>query len=567
MKPLAERLNSLKDHLLNKKNSNKRLSNIDYSIIIDDVELHDYLCSRYKVNRENITELLYCALTDELDSICECGDKKKFYRYSDGYHSSCGKNECINRNRTKNYKKTVRSKYGVDHASQLKSTIKTRENTMLTKYGIKHNWSGELRQTSENTMLGKYGVKHALQNKSLKEKRNATTIAKHGTLNMLGLDKTKSTNIAKYGYENASKNQEIIDKIKRANFKNSAEEASIKLAKFNISILKYVSKQQKYLLTCNKCGNTFESPGCSVNVRLRKGDDPCIYCNPTVRNTGTSTLELEVFEFIREIVPEQEVEFNNRTMVTGYELDMYFPKLKKAIEINGVYWHSEMEKSKNYHVDKNTAILNNGISIKHIWEDSWNLKKSIVKSMIMSWLNLTRKIYARNCGCYEIANSQAFSFCEENHLKGGKNTTISYGLFNNDELVAVMTFLKIKNDWILDRLCYKFGVSVIGGASKLFKHFVRSVNPKKISTWADCDLTPDPNNSVYSRLGFTCTKWTPSYSWVVSGVRVNRQQFTKTKLVKNGQSSAKTEVEIMHNNGFYRTFETGNWKFEWKASV
>lgn len=566
MNPLMEQLEDLKNQLTLKKEARKRLSPNDFKTIEENEDFRKFVSLKYGVPSENTVELLYYVLTDGKDSLCRCGDKKKFYRYSDGHHSTCGKKECIDLNRRDNYAKTVKDRYGVNHASQLKTTIRAREETMIKKYGVKHNWSGDLRKTSEDSMLSKYGVKHALQNESLKKKRNETTIKNHGTLNMLGLSKTISTNMKLYGFDNASKNSEIIDKIKTSNLKKSTEIASNKLSKFNIVISSYNSKQQKYSLVCNTCGKEFESPGCSVNVKLRRNLNPCIFCNPTIKQDGTSNLEKEIFDFIKDTIDVANVKFNDRVEVPTFELDVYFPEKKKAIEINGVYWHSEMEKSPNYHVLKNKAITAKGINVKHIWEDSWNLKKPIVKSMITNWLNLNNTIYARKCECKKINNSDAFVFCEQNHLKGGKNSSVAYGLFNGDEIVSVMTFIKIKNNWVLDRLCFKLGLNVVGGASKMFSRFVRDESPNKISTWADCDLTPDPNKSIYAKLGFQVVQWTPSYSWVVSGVRTNRQKFTKDKLVKIGNPPEKSEVEIMHDLGFYRTFETGNWKFEWQAN-
>ena len=62
---------------------------------------------------------------------------------------------------------------------------------------------------------------------------------------------------------------------------------------------------------------------------------------------GVSTLEHEFNEFIKTIYSE-DIEFNNRTILSGLELDVFFPKLNLAIEFNGTYYHSDLFKNKNY---------------------------------------------------------------------------------------------------------------------------------------------------------------------------------------------------------------------------
>ena len=57
-----------------------------------------------------------------------------------------------------------------------------------------------------------------------------------------------------------------------------------------------------------------------------------------------------------------------------------------------------------------------------------------------------------------------------------------------------------------------------------------------------------------------------SYSWVIDGVRLNRTNFMKHKLVKEGFSKDLTETEIMQSQGYYRTFECGNWRFEYLSN-
>ena len=56
----------------------------------------------------------------------------------------------------------------------------------------------------------------------------------------------------------------------------------------------------------------------------------------------------------------------------GQELDIVLPDLGLAFEYNGVYWHSEKFKDKNYHLNKtNTLKENIGYKLIHINSDEW----------------------------------------------------------------------------------------------------------------------------------------------------------------------------------------------------
>jgi hypothetical protein len=67
-----------------------------------------------------------------------------------------------------------------------------------------------------------------------------------------------------------------------------------------------------------------------------------------------------------------EVLTSNRSILRKQELDIYIPKLKIAVEFNGVYWHSEEAgKNKTYHYDKFLACQKLGIQLIQIWESDW----------------------------------------------------------------------------------------------------------------------------------------------------------------------------------------------------
>ena len=71
------------------------------------------------------------------------------------------------------------------------------------------------------------------------------------------------------------------------------------------------------------------------------------------------------------------------------EIDVYLPELKIGFEFNGLYWHSEECKDKNYHLNKTNYFKEKGIRIIHIWEDDWDFKRSIIESQIKNWIQFS----------------------------------------------------------------------------------------------------------------------------------------------------------------------------------
>jgi hypothetical protein len=65
------------------------------------------------------------------------------------------------------------------------------------------------------------------------------------------------------------------------------------------------------------------------------------------------------------------------------------------------------------------------------------------------------------------------------------------------------------------------------------------------------------------RFVFTQTEITkPGYYWVIDGIKKHRYNFTKQKLIKEGEDPNLTELEIMYNRGSFRVWDSGNIKFE-----
>lgn len=123
------------------------------------------------------------------------------------------------------------------------------------------------------------------------------------------------------------------------------------------------------------------------------------------------------------------------------------------------------------------------------------------------------KIYARECSIKKINNKEASILNNKVHLQGHRNAQVTYGLYYNNELVQLMSFSKSKynknlngnNEWEIIRGCPGSNNIVIGGVSKLFKHFIKDYNPSKIFSYCDFNKF---NGVSYEKLGMSFIGYT-----------------------------------------------------------
>jgi hypothetical protein len=254
---------------------------------------------------------------------------------------------------------------------------------------------------------------------------------------------------------------------------------------------------------------------------------------------------------------------NTKKIISPLELDIYISSHNIAIEFDGLYWHSEIHKPSNYHLNKTELCDKQGIKLIHIFEDEWRDKQDIVKSRLMNILGLTSyKIYGRKTQIREVSSKDSMCFLNNNHIQGNVNSSIKLGLYYNDELVSLMTFGKGRivmggdsNQYELLRFCNKLNTSVIGGADKLLKYFIKTYNPIEIISYADRRWS---QGDLYDKLGFINTHNSrPNYHYIINNKRKHRFSFRKSILVKQGYNKDLTEHQIMLERKIYRIYDCG----------
>jgi len=420
----------------------------------------------------------------------------------------------------------------------------------------------QLRRYNQSISRGGY---YTCSSKCGKGKRENTNIDKYGDKCLFTTqefkEKTKQTNLSKWGADHFRSSE----KWKKQKSKEEVLKRKITLFnKFLIDNPKVISQDENnFIIKCDIHGQT-ELPKTIYSNRKISKTEFCSKCNPVDKNI--SGKEILLFKLISEIYDGEIIQSYK---VGKKEIDIFLPDLQLGFEFNGLYWHSEMFLEKDYHLKKTKLCRDNGIRLIHIFEDDFDYKNEIIKSIILNAINKSQKIYARNTEIKKLNDKQTVKkFLLENHLQGFVNCNINYGLYYNNELVSVMSFSKKRkildkntndNEYELVRFCNKLNLSVVGGASKLFKKFLNDFKPNEIISY--CDLSWGTGN-LYRNLGFKLNSTTePNYHYIINGIRESRIKYQKHKLVKNGGDNNLTESQIMNNMGYYRIYNSGNDKY------
>ena len=111
---------------------------------------------------------------------------------------------------------------------------------------------------------------------------------------------------------------------------------------------------------CKTCGEIFYGSISSKNSAKVGQFARCPKCYPP--STNASAKQCEVYNFVRSILPNDDVLLNTRKQIKPYEIDIYVPRLKLGIEFDGLYWHSAFHRCDDNAIKFKTDLcLNNKI--------------------------------------------------------------------------------------------------------------------------------------------------------------------------------------------------------------
>lgn len=471
---------------------------------------------------------------DYQQHMCKCGGLLKFRSFWYGYNEFCRMNcpsmvknqvECITKihhSRTPEEKKKIQEKvrqtfvdrYGVERYSQLdewkeKTLKKNRE-----KFGTDwYTQTEEYKQNYEQHCEEKYGegIKNSFQDPHVKEK------------------------ILEKFYKNFLKRHPNVIEIREKTLLCKCTDENCTLCKervYEIDKVRFSGRTYSNIDTC-----TIRTPGGDL----------------------TSGVENELFDFISSIYGEEIIR-NDRTVLKGKELDIYIPNLNLAFEFNGIYWHGEFNKDKMYHQSKSLECLSKNIQLIHVWEDDWSNKKDLVKEFIKS--RIIKNDECLNCVVKEIDEISGYDFLQEHHIYGGIKNRKHLGAFYNDELVGVLSFTETKKTGYFE--IQRIFVQNDDMFNSMLKYFEETYKPLEISVNINLDIL---DVKMYEQYGFVRTNvLKPTCTWVVNGVRKLKSNFSKSKLVECGINPELNEIDVMHNRGCWRCWDSGRIKLVLRCS-
>ena len=504
-------------------------------------------------------ERLYCVKNNLID-IPYCKHCKKEH-VNFNYDSNCYRDYCsVKCSVSDPEKKKIRAKNISKAVNTLECKTKIKK-TRSEKYGA-YSPADWLERTKQ-TRLERYGNPNYVNPNKSKE----TKSKRYGDYRYAHVDTMRQKSFEKYGVDWPTKSDEYKNRMLEKTYARLTNKQVKCIDSFETFKELYKSKKP-FHWKCEKCGTEFEAKIINGNWNLVYSNYVrCPTCYPYNELTGTSNKEKALGEFIKNIY-NGNIEFNSKSIISPYELGIYIPEKKLAIEFDGLYWHSNINVDKDYHLMKTERCEAKGIQLIHIFEDEWDFQQDIVKSRLKNLFGIYEKtIYARKCEVKHISPKTVKKFLQSTHIQGYSSASVNYGLYYDNLLIAVMTFGKSrfnKNyDWELIRFSTLQNYHIIGGAGKLLKAFEKEYRPKTLISYADRRWSL---GKLYQALGFSKIGVSQPNYWYMKTNNLRResrmkyQKFMLSAVLDNFNPDL-TEYENMLNNNYVRIYDCGNLVF------
>lgn len=497
-------------------------------------------------------------------------------KYGTEHHLSKGSSS----NSMQKQAETNEKKYGKKHVLQVKEINDKMQQGIREKHNGFHfmqsgSNSGVPEKIRTKTMID-YGDVHDyyFQTEEFKEKTKQTYLQKYGTDHHTRVpevrEKIRAACQEKYGVDNPWKNPEIIEQMQKDRYQKLSETHSSEITRrFYANILETddatALQYELILMKENNIENSLigvsrhlEVPLSHINSILAKNSFLKDYINYDTRWSSYPERDLiSIFENMG-----INVKRNDRTLVFPKELDCVFPDHKVAIEINGIYYHSEIRggKDSKYHLEKTNRCNEQGYKLFHFTDVQLEEKKDIAVSMIKNSLGLSsKKIYARETELKILEMSDCKEFFDRNHIDGNARAKFAIGLFHENELVMCISFDDPRNghdkgyDYEVVRMTTKLDVNVVGGFQKIWKHFIQEYDPSSVMSYQDrryggiaskayesvmkLERITDPSwevvniktGELFHRLWFSSNRMRELF-----GTKYDENATTKENLIKNG---------------------------------
>jgi len=167
-----------------------------------------------------------------------------------------------------------------------------------------------------------------------------------------------------------------------------------------------------------------------------------------------------------------------------------------------------------------------GIQLLHLWEDVWCCRPGQVLSRIRAVLGLNERLHGRKLKVERVDSKVAEAFMEQHHLMGAAGSKYRLALVQEGVPVAVACFGPLRKmrrgrpgyrSAELVRFASRSGYTVVGGFTRLLKHFIRERQPDDVMTYADRDWS---SGAAYRQSGFVLAGVTsPAWAWLDAGMK------------------------------------------------
>ena len=463
-------------------------------------------------------------------------------------------------------KKTMLERYGVDNPSKSKEIYEKVKKTNLERYGNTCSaQSNIVRPKISKSMLDRYGVEYSFQAEVIKEK-------------------IKATNLERYGVDNPSKSDVIKNKIVESNRKNLGVDYPMQskevMDKSRITSLeKYGTEYpnqsdivKQHIINSNLKKYGVERPAQSDEIkrktietnRKRYGVDyTCLVFSGKYKGNDSS-----YNRSFAKLLDDVGIVYEREFLLEKYSYD--FRVGNTLIEINPTATHNThfnpYGKNRidiNYHRDKSKLAKDSGYNVIHVfdWDDI---------DKVVQLLKDRVTVYARNCDIRVVSDVDTNNYLDMYHLQGTcRGQKIRLGLYYNNHLVSLMTFGKSrfnKNcEYELLRYCSHY--NVVGGAEKLFKHFIKEYKPNSIVSYCD---TSKFSGKVYGALRFTHVKTnSPRKHWystkekrhITDGLLLSQGY---DRLFKENHGKGTSNEELILNRGYLPVYDCGQATYIWE---
>ena len=297
----------------------------------------------------------------------------------------------------------------------------------------------------------------AARDPEIKEKTKKTQLANHDGVYAFNTEKQKKTMIERYGHESPSKNEDVKKKIKEVQFAKNGGVYAFNTKKQEETMLKkYGSKgrlgdpnelKKQHELMIEKYGVKTPSENPEFLERAM---------STLIRNYGqifnNSNISKVNLKFGEKIEKELGLKVEYEHHLEGSFFDIYIPEYNLAIEINPTITHNSThafacKRNKcseqpckvhkplptDYHFKKSKIAMKNNLKLIHMFE--WDSEEKVFS------------LIKRNC----LETKQLILFCSEikqekfklsGDLKNDSKENVYYGVFSEDELMAVVLLKK-----------------------------------------------------------------------------------------------------------------------------